>query len=140
MIVVGIDGSEGAARALQFAAEEASLRHTNLRIVAVWNVPAAYYTSEAMLPSVPVDQFERSMRATAERQVDECLATHPDINTQLIVTEGTPAQVLIEKSERAHMLVVGSRGLRGFRGLLLGSVGQQCAQHAKCPVVIVPHT
>lgn len=138
MIVVGIDGSEGAGRALRFAAEEASLRGTDLRIVAVWNVPAAYYAGEAVAP-IPVDHFERSMRATAERQVDECLAEYPDLKTHLIVTEGTPSQVLVEKSERAEMLVVGSRGLGGFRGLMLGSVGQQCAHHANCPVVIVPH-
>lgn len=139
MIVVGIDGSEGAARALRFAAQEASLRGTDLRIVAVWNVPAAFYASEAMAPAIPVDHFERSMRSAVERQVDECLAAYPDLERQLIVTEGTPSQVLVEKSERADMLVVGSRGLGGFRGLMLGSVGQQCAHHANCPVVIVPH-
>jgi nucleotide-binding universal stress UspA family protein len=138
MIVVGIDGSEGAARALRFAAQEASLRDTDLRIVAVWNVPAAYYASEAMAP-IPTDQFERSMRTAAERQVDDCLAEYPDVKRHLVVAEGTPSQVLVEKSERAEMLVVGSRGLGGFRGLMLGSVGQQCAHHANCPVVIVPH-
>lgn len=138
MIVVGIDGSEGAARALRFAAQEAALRSTELRIVAVWNVPAAYYASEAMAP-IPVDHFEWSMRAAAERQVDACLAEYPGVQRHLIVTEGTPSQVLVEKAERADMLVVGSRGLGGFRGLMLGSVGQQCAHHANCPVVIVPH-
>ena len=139
MIVVGIDGSEGAGRALRFAAAEATLRNTDLRIVAVWNVPAAYYAGEAMAPSMPIDQFEQSMQATAKRQVDEYLSAYPDLKTHLIVTEGTPARVLVEKSERADMLVVGSRGLGGFRGLMLGSVGQQCAHHANCPVVIVPH-
>lgn len=139
MIVVGIDGSDGAARALRFAAEEASLRGADLRIVAVWNVPAAYYAGEAMAPAMPIDHFGKSMQTTAERQVEECLAGYPDLKTHLIVTEGTPAQVLVEKSERAEMLVVGSRGLGGFRGLMLGSVGQQCAHHANCPVVIVPH-
>lgn len=139
MIVVGIDGSDGAARALRFAAEEATLRSTDLRIVAVWNVPAAYYAGEAMVPSMPVDQFGRAMETAAEHQIAEHLAGYPDLKTHLIVTKGSPAQVLVEKSERADMLVVGSRGLGGFRGLLLGSVGQQCAQHANCPVVIVPH-
>jgi nucleotide-binding universal stress UspA family protein len=139
MIVVGIDGSEGAARALRFAAGEAVLRNTDLRIVAVWSVPAAYYASEAMAPDIPLDEFERSMRSAAERQIDECLAEHPELKMHLIVIEGTPSQVLVEKSEHADMLVVGSRGLGGFRGLMLGSVGQQCAHHASCPVVIVPH-
>jgi nucleotide-binding universal stress UspA family protein len=55
-----------------------------------------------------------------------------------VVREGQPAEVLVEAAEDADLLVVGSRGLGGFRGLLLGSVGQQCAHHARCPVVIVP--
>lgn len=139
MIVVGIDGSDGAAHALRFAAKEAALRATDLRIVAVWNVPAAYYATGAVAPSMPIERFGESMQATAERQVEECLADYPDLKTHLIVIEGTPSQVLVEKSERAEMLVVGSRGLGGFRGLMLGSVGQQCAHHANCPVVIVPH-
>ena len=139
MIVVGIDGSDGAGRALRFAAEEATLRGTDLRIVAVWNIPAAFYASEAMAPTVPDDLFEGPMRETAERQAAECLAGYPDLETQLIIGEGTPSQVLIEESQAAELLVVGSRGLGGFRGLMLGSVGQQCAHYAKCPVVIVPH-
>lgn len=69
----------------------------------------------------------------------ECLAGYPDLATQLIVSEGTPAEVLVGSPERADMLVAGSRGLGGFRGLMLGSVGQQCAHHANCPVVVVPH-
>jgi nucleotide-binding universal stress UspA family protein len=56
-----------------------------------------------------------------------------------VVREGQPAEVLVAESKDAELLVVGSRGLGGFRGLLLGSVGQQCAHHAACPVVIVPH-
>jgi len=79
------------------------------------------------------------MRAAAVRQVDDCLAEYGNLKRHLIVTEGAPPQVLVEKSERAEMLVIGSRGLGGFRGLVLGSVGQQCAHHANCPVVIVPH-
>jgi nucleotide-binding universal stress UspA family protein len=138
MIVVGIDGSEGAGRALRFAAEEATLRRTDLRMVAVWNIPAAYYAGEAVA-AIPIERFEDSMRVTGERQSAEILAAYPDLSTELIVAEGSPAQVLVEKSERADMLVVGSRGLGGFRGLMLGSVGQQCAHHANCPVVIVPH-
>lgn len=139
MIVVGIDGSEGAGRALRFAAEEASLRDTDLRMVAVWNIPAAYYAGEGLAPVMPIERFEDSMRATGERQAAEILAEYPGLATELVVASGSPAQVLVEQSERADMLVVGSRGLGGFRGLMLGSVGQQCAHHANCPVVIVPH-
>ncbi len=56
-----------------------------------------------------------------------------------ILREGHPVDVLVAESGRADLLVVGSRGLGGFKGLLLGSVSQQCAQHSRCPVVVVPH-
>jgi nucleotide-binding universal stress UspA family protein len=54
-----------------------------------------------------------------------------------VVREGQPARVLLDEARDADLLVVGSRGLGGFRGLLLGSVSQQCAHHAACPLVIV---
>lgn len=138
MIVVGIDGSDGAARALEFAASEAALRARGLRVVAAWSVPKAAYTGAGLVPSVSVDEFERSMRAAAERQMSEGLAGHPGLARELMVVEGSAAKVLIEQSAAAELLVVGSRGLGGFSGLLLGSVGQHCAHHARCPVVIVP--
>ena len=53
------------------------------------------------------------------------------------MVEGAPSAVLVDESRDADLLVVGSRGLGGFSGLLLGSVSQQCAHHAACPVVIV---
>jgi nucleotide-binding universal stress UspA family protein len=77
------------------------------------------------------------VRAAAESQAAKVLQEHPEVISELLVCERLPAQVLIEQSAEAEMLVVGSRGLGGFRGLLLGSVSQQCAQHARCPVVIV---
>jgi nucleotide-binding universal stress UspA family protein len=63
---------------------------------------------------------------------------HSEVVSELIVCEGHAATELVDKSKGVDMLVVGSRGLGGFRGLLLGSVSQQCAPHAHCPVVIVP--
>ena len=89
MIVVGIDGSEGAARALAFAAEEATLRRKGLRIVAVWHMPSVVYSGGAMGPSFPFDEFEHSMRAAAERQASEGLAEAPDLVSELVIKEGT---------------------------------------------------
>jgi nucleotide-binding universal stress UspA family protein len=65
------------------------------------------------------------------------LGDDPGVVVELLVEEGSAARVLIRESENAELLVVGSRGHGGFVGLLLGSVGQQCAAHARCPVVIV---
>lgn len=138
MIVVGIDGSEGAARALEFAAKEATLRARGLRVVAVWHVPTPAYSAGMLAPSFSIDEFEHSMKAAADRQVSEVLAAYPDLPHELVVQEGNATHVLLEQSSGAEMLVLGSRGLGGFRGLVLGSVSQQCAHHATCPVVIVP--
>jgi nucleotide-binding universal stress UspA family protein len=138
MIVVGIDGSDGSARALAFAAKEAELRQRGLRIVVAWHVPTGVYSGAGLGPGIAIEEFEQAMRVPAERQVDEVLADYPDLSRELIIEEGVPAHVLLKQSEGADMLVLGSRGLGGFRGLLLGSVGQQCAHHAHCPVVIVP--
>jgi nucleotide-binding universal stress UspA family protein len=56
-----------------------------------------------------------------------------------VLVEGQPADALCAEAEGAELLVVGSRGLGGFHGLLVGSVSQQCVHHAPCPVVVVPH-
>ena len=138
MIVVGIDGSEGSERALEFAANEALLRKRGLRIVAAWHVPAPVYGGGFVVPTLPATDFEDSMRAAAEREAAAAMERHPEIVSELVVCEGNAAAALLEQSADADMLVVGSRGLGGFRGLLLGSVGHQCAQHAHCPVVIIP--
>ena len=140
MIVVGIDGSESAARALRFAAQEARLRGRGLRVVGAWHVPATVYAGGPMAPSgIGHAEFEYSMRIAAERQVAEGLAAFPDVNRELVIAKGDAAEVLLEQAADADMLVLGSRGLGGLRGLLLGSVGHECARQATCPVVIVPH-
>jgi nucleotide-binding universal stress UspA family protein len=65
-------------------------------------------------------------------------AAASDVDVASVVRQGQAADVLLEEARGADLLVVGSRGLGGFTGLLLGSVSQQCAHHATCPVAIVP--
>ena len=136
-IVVGIDGSPGSARALEFALAEGRLRGAVVEAVFVWHVPAAVYGGGGLAPAV-IDTED--LEEGAKAQLDEILdrADADGVEVERAVREGQPAEVLVEEAERADLLVVGSRGLGGFRGLLLGSVGQQCAHHARCPVVIVP--
>ncbi|MGZ4352676.1 MAG: universal stress protein [Gaiellaceae bacterium] len=138
-IVVGIDGSAGSVKALEFALAEARLRGATVKAVEVWHVPASVYSGGGLAPVVTdPEQFA----GFAQERLDEVLkATAADaegVEIERVVREGQPAEVLVEEAENAELLVVGSRGLGGFRGLLLGSVGQQCAHHARCPVVIVP--
>lgn len=136
-LVVGFDGSDGARAALRFAVDEARLRNAALHAVTAWHVPAAAYGS-AMAPpplTVLLDDLEANARSTLDAAIADVSAG--DIEVQGIVREGQAAEVLLDEAKDADLLIVGSRGRGGFKGLLLGSVSAQCAQHARCPVVIV---
>ena len=140
LVVVGVDSSDGARAALRFALEEAKLRQATLRVVHTWQFGYIGVSGiEGFSPVVGADLGE--LRRTAEVALDAVLhevAADPDgVVIERRVSEGAPATVLVDESRNADLLVVGSRGHGGFAGLLLGSVGQQCAHHAACPVVIV---
>jgi nucleotide-binding universal stress UspA family protein len=72
-----------------------------------------------------------------QEAVERVRSDHPSVEVETTVVEGQPARVLVDMSADADLLVVGSRGLGGFSGLLLGSVSQQCVHHAHCPVTVV---
>ena len=137
MIVVGVDGSEEAKAALGFALAEAKLRQAKLRVVHAWLFGGAGF--EGFFPA-PVSELS-DLRRAAERALDatlrEVAADASGVDVERHVVEGVPAAVLVEESRDAELLVVGSRGRGGFAALLLGSVSQQCAHHASCPLVIV---
>jgi nucleotide-binding universal stress UspA family protein len=140
MIVVGVDGSESAQAALRFALDEARLRGDGVRAVAAWHVPTTTYGGAFVPPADGLlDELEAGSRRTLERALADAGDQAAGLEVEPVVREGAPARVLLEAASDADLLVVGSRGLGGFRGLLLGSVGQQCTHHAPCPVVIVPH-
>lgn len=137
-IVVGIDGSEGARRALEFALREAKLRGAEVHAVTTWQVPTMAYPG-GYVPQVPTkDEWAQAATETLDEVLDSYNGAKAGVDVARIVREGQAADVLVEESEHADLLVVGSRGLGGFRGLLVGSVSQQCAHHAHCPVAIVP--
>jgi nucleotide-binding universal stress UspA family protein len=137
IIVIGIDHSDGAKAALRFALEEARLRQATVRAVHVWQFD--YLGAPGIMGSLPGGEYE-ALRSAAEAALDATLqevANAEGIEVERRVVQGAPAAILVEESRDADLLVVGSRGLGGFRQLLLGSVSQQCAHHAECPVVIV---
>ena len=86
-----------------------------------------------------LDEFRKLAEATLSTSLQDAGASESGITVTPILREGHPVDILVAESGRADLLVVGSRGLGGFKGLLLGSVSQQCAQHSRCPVVVVPH-
>jgi nucleotide-binding universal stress UspA family protein len=140
VIVVGVDHSDGAKAALAFAYEEARLRNAKLRAVNAWQYGYnGYIGFESAVPAGGVDVSE--LRAAAVDALDtivrEALPHAEGVEIEQRLVEGTAGSVLVEQSREADLLVVGSRGHGGFAQLLLGSVSQQCAQHAACPVVIV---
>ena len=139
-VVVGIDGSDTSRRAARWAAHEARLRGARLEIVAAWHVPAYGYAHVGSVTAISQDLAEGLVENAEEHLAEamrEARVEAGDIELETIAAEGQPAKVLLQVSEGADLLVVGSRGLGGFRELLLGSVSQQCAQHASCPVVII---
>ena len=131
-VVVGVDGSAGSVRALKWAAEEAKARKTVLKVVFAWS-----------FLDQPQGTFDPNYgEEQARARLDEILASHAadldGVDVERLVVNDLPASALLDQAKGADALVVGSRGLGGFRGLLLGSVSQQVANHAPCAVVIVP--
>ena len=133
IVVVGVDESDGSRRAVEWAAEEARLRGAVLRPVLAWSF---------------LDQPEGKFDAAygeddALRRLDQALeAAGVDLRAIEVdrrAVNDLPARALLDASKDADLLVVGSRGAGGFKGLLLGSVSQQVVQHAPCPVTVVPH-
>jgi nucleotide-binding universal stress UspA family protein len=137
-IVVGVDGSEGALSALHYALDEARMRGSDVKAVKAWHVPlAAYETGFAPLPLDLTDYEKLSTEALAK--IIEGLGDAAEgVEITPVVHEGQAADVLLAEAKGADLLVVGSRGRGGFRGLLLGSISAQCAHHTPCPVMIIP--
>ena len=138
-IVVGVEGSGGARAALRWAIKEARCRQACVEVVTAYcttYVPAS--PDFNYVPLDPVD-LEAEVKRMQENVINEVLASvdAEGVAIRRRMVRGRAADTLIAASADAAMLVVGSRGRGGFRGLLLGSVSQQIAQHGSCPVVIV---
>ena len=133
-IVVGVDGSAGAARALEWAAAQAARTDAVLEIICCWLYPATL--APFGLPPAAADYREVTRRITDEA-VARVADLEPDVAVETRIVEKAPALALVDASTGADLLVVGSRGLGGFKTLLLGSVSQHCTAHARCPVLVV---
>lgn len=137
-IVVGVDGSKYSVAALRWALDEARVRGARIRAVHSWGTPfVSTYHEAAHLIDTDFAALRTAAAAVLESAVAAALAGREDVEIEQVVVEGPPAAALIEAARDAALLVVGSRGIGGFTGLLLGSVSHQCALHAPCPVVIV---
>jgi nucleotide-binding universal stress UspA family protein len=143
-IVVGVDGSDASMRALRWAVDEARLRVVKLTAVYVYRSlrHAAPFDAFVGIEQQQLEELESHARGTALDKLDTLLADAGDtsgVTVERRVESGSPAKVLTaDAADERTLLVVGSRGRGGFRGLLLGSVSQQCLHHARGPVVVTP--
>jgi len=139
-IVVGVDDSEQAAAALRWALAEGALRGATVEVVHSWSPPLSALPFGATLV-IPVDEaaIDSAARASVDELVDAALAEmdHRPPEVLRTILPGGPASTLVEVSEDADMLVVGSHGRSGLSRLMLGSVAMACVNHATCPVVII---
>lgn len=140
-IVVGIDGSECSKAALLWAVAEARLRGSRLYAVQAYHMQAGATASPGGAAAVgwSVDDLKNTTEKSLSDLIEQTLGQAPDVDLHPAVAHGNAVDVLVRAAEKedAELLVVGSRGRGGFKNLLLGSVSQQCATHAKCPVVVV---
>ena len=133
-IVVGVDGSAASVDALRWAARQADLTGSGLDAVIGWHSPTQY-GNEFHHEATNWPDLAQTTLATAMAEAEAGTAT---VCAQT-VTEGHPKDVLVNASEGADLLVVGSRGHGGLAGMLLGSVSEHVIAHAHCPVVVIRH-
>jgi nucleotide-binding universal stress UspA family protein len=139
-ILVGLDGSHHSERALEWAVKEAAIRQSPLTVLAVHVVPAGW--SGRAVPDPKDEDLLVTTKAAAQELTDKVVAGSAGGRPTSVTVDavnGIPADVLLRASEDYDMIVLGARGGGGFARLRLGSVSDQVAHHAHCPVVIIPH-
>jgi len=132
-IVVGVDGSASSIAALNWAVHQAELTGARLEAVTAWQWPSKYQWTRTPPDYDPAGDAQKGVDAI----IDEARSAYPSVPVQSKVVEGSPARVLVEESQGAELLVVGSRGHGEFPGMLLGSVSQHCVTSAHCAVVVL---
>jgi nucleotide-binding universal stress UspA family protein len=141
-IVVGVDGSDESKGALRAALAEGRGLGAEVEVVVAY-IPADYWTDPDAAVTSNITQLRSHLRQRADglvHQVRSETATEgdPSVPTvKTVVVEGAASDVLLERSQGAQLLVVGTRGAGAIRGLLLGSVALHCAMHGRCPVLVV---
>jgi nucleotide-binding universal stress UspA family protein len=134
-IVVGVDGSECGHRALKWAIDDAARRHVALVALAAWSWLDQTGDFDPVFGPPDVFAMAEAAVACARHEVP----AGDDVKIEIRPVNDRPGHALIDASREATRLVVGSRGLGGFRGMMLGSVSSDCVHHAHCPVVVVRH-
>jgi len=136
-IVIGYDGSPGSVSALHWAAAAADRAMAPLRILEAFELMIVTRPTPGSV--VPLE----AVRATRERGLDAVAQSireqYPGLRIETSLVGGSAPKVLFDGAQDARLVVLGSRGLGGWSGLLVGSVAVQVSTHAECPVVVIPH-
>ncbi|CAB0571621.1 universal stress protein [Corynebacterium diphtheriae] len=137
IVVVAVDGSEASQNAVRWAANTANKRGVPLRLAASYTMPQFLY-AEGMVP--PQELFDELQSETVDMIEAARVVAHevaPDIKIGYVIAEGSPIDMLLDMSSDVTMIVMGSRGLGGLSGMVMGSVSAAVVSHADCPVVVV---
>jgi len=139
-VVVGVDGSDLSMEATGYAFAQAAQRGLGLTLIHAWNINT--YTSGVAMSSLAEvwADLETEQEVMTAAAVAGWQDKYPEVDVRTNIMQGRPADILVDASERAALVVVGSRGRGGFLGLLLGSVSRNVLHRAHCPVAVVrPH-
>ena len=138
-IIVGVDGSGHSRHALEWAINEAAIRHAPLTVLTVQQAIIGYWGAPVVYPGDA--ELAEHARKIAQDETDTALGklaaeTRPPVTVLAVI--GAPGEEILGAAKDADMIVVGSRGAGGFKKLLLGSVSTHVTHHAHCPVVVIP--
>jgi len=136
-IVVGVDGSDSSKQALRWGVHYAELTGGTVTAVKAWDFPPMHGARWLPPSSSDAAALENRSRKAVADAVAEVVGARSPVKIESEVVYGSPAGVLLDAAQGAALLVVGSRGLGGVSGLLLGSVAQHCTQRATCPVLVI---
>lgn len=136
-VVVGIDGSTHSQAAAERAFWIADLRRVPLIAITTWNVEVVDGVVVTTPGTDAWNAVEAKYRAVADKVVEPLRTRYPEVDCTVEVLRSSPAKAIVERSADAGLIVMGTRGRGGFRGMLLGSVSQQVLETATCPMMVV---
>lgn len=141
VVLVGVDGSPGSREALTWAYRYAERTGASLQVVTAFRYEEVVGVPGASWPVQTFEEIQLEARRLQREVTEAVIPEDTAVSVQAEVVFGNPVSVLLERAATVDLLVLGSRGLGGFKGLILGSVSQQCLHHAPCAVTVVraPH-
>lgn len=136
VVVVGVDGSDPSIAALNWAGRYGAATGASVQALHIWHYPTGAGLPPGITPESVTDEVTANQRKELGEAIDKA-HLDPDAHVEARIAYGHPAQVLIDESKTASLLVLGYKGHGGFTGMLTGSVSLQVVHHAECPVVVV---